>query len=189
MHAIEYFTTDKKKEITKIAEEWAYYNVDPYENESRSYHGNMKIHDDIICDSYEDAIEKIQQLDNGWYDDHAVRYRDTDSLKPTKAMNQIEERKAKITIDKNEYMYNHSVQSRKSEFIGCPKCKSKLAREHLKSERCPVCGAELRPEYVIERLKKYDSDYETLSKKYKELAKKRKESCPIRWCFKAEVHC
>lgn len=188
-HAIEYFTTDNRKYIMKMAEEWASYNVDRQENPNGDYHGKMTIHDNIICKSYEDAVEKIQQLDNGWYDDHAVQYRDIDSLKPTKTMNQIEERKAKLIADKFDYMEKHSVKARKSEFIGCPKCKSKLAREHLLSERCPLCGEELRPDYVVERIKKYDEDYNELFKKYRNLAEKRKESCPIKWCFKVEVHC
>lgn len=44
--------------------------------ESCSYHGNMTIHKDIICKSREEAEETIKKLDNGWYDDHAVRYKD-----------------------------------------------------------------------------------------------------------------
>jgi hypothetical protein len=50
-------------------------------------------------------------------------------------------------------------------------------------------GEELRPDYVVERIKKYDEDYNELCKKYRNIAEKRKESCPIRWCFKVEVHC
>ena len=48
-----------------------------------SYHGNMTIHDDIICNSYEDAKEKIDSLDKGFYDDHAVKYYESKPLKET----------------------------------------------------------------------------------------------------------
>lgn len=44
--------------------------------ESSSYHGNMTIHNDIICKNREEAEREIERLDKGWYDDHAIRYKD-----------------------------------------------------------------------------------------------------------------
>ena len=44
--------------------------------ESGKYHGNMKFHRDIICKNYDEAVEKIKELDNGWYDDHTVFFKD-----------------------------------------------------------------------------------------------------------------
>ena len=43
--------------------------------ESSGYHGNMTIHKDIICKNRDEAMQMIQRLDRGWYDDHAVRYK------------------------------------------------------------------------------------------------------------------
>ena len=76
MHIIDYIAVDKKKDIMPTAFEFAYWNVDEYENPSRSYHGRMTIHDDIICPNREEAVKRIEKLDNGWYDDHAVKYKD-----------------------------------------------------------------------------------------------------------------
>ena len=45
------------------------------EEESSGYHGNIKFHRDIICKSEEEAKEIIDKLDKGWYDDHAVFYK------------------------------------------------------------------------------------------------------------------
>jgi ssDNA-binding Zn-finger/Zn-ribbon topoisomerase 1 len=188
-HAIDYFTTDKRDEIYAIAEEYASYTVDRQENPSGHYHGNMTIHDNIVCDSYEDAVAKIDELDDGFYDDHAVKYKDKDSLKPTKAMMAIEEKKAKLVQDRLEYEEKHSIKARKSEFVGCPKCKSRISVKHIRGERCPVCGEELRAQYVLDRIEKYHDDYKTLCDKYQDIVNKRKEKCPIRWCFKVEVHC
>ena len=188
-HAIEYFSVADRKEIMQTAEEFAYYNVDRQENPSGSYHGMMTIHDDIICESYEDAIAKIDSLDSGFYDDHAVRYKDKDALKPTKQMLAEKARAEKIANDRYEYMDKHSILNRKAKFVGCKKCESKLAVEHLKSNSCPVCGAELRADYIVERLKKYDADYKKSLQKYQELKKKQTGKCPIRWAFKVEVHC
>lgn len=188
-HAIQYFTTEKKKEILSIAEEFAYYNVDRQENPTGSYHGRMTIHDDIICDSYNDAVSKIDMLDRGFYDDHAVRYKDKDSLPPTKSMQTLKERMNKNRADKKEYAEQHSVGNRKSAFVGCPKCESKLVTKYLRSERCPLCGSELRAEYIINRLNKYDEDYKKMELKYQKMVKERKGKCKTKWLFKVEVHC
>lgn len=188
-HAIEYFSVSDRKEIMQTAEEFAYYNVDRQENPSGDYHGTMTIHDDIICESYEDAIAKIDSLDRGFYDDHAVRYKDKSALKPTKQMEALKARMMKNIENGRGYADEHSVKRRKSEFAGCKKCGSKIAIKHMRTERCPVCGNDLRPEYVIERLKKYNVDLEKMRKQYAELEKNQKGKCPIRWAFKVEVHC
>ena len=44
--------------------------------ESSGYHGNMTIHKDTICKNRAEAERFIERHDNGWYSDHAVRYRD-----------------------------------------------------------------------------------------------------------------
>ena len=75
-HAIDYITVNNKKDILPAAEEFAYWNVDEGENPSRSYHGNLRVHDDYVADNYEEAEERINRLDRGWYDDHAVKYKD-----------------------------------------------------------------------------------------------------------------
>lgn len=188
-HAIEYFTTDKRSEIMAIAEEFAWCNVDRQENHSGSYHGRMTIHDNIICESYDDAMKKIEELDRGWYDDHAVQFKDKSKLKPTKQMESMIAKVLKCKADRETYLNSHSVRMHKSEFIGCKNCGSKLARNYLKSETCPVCRKDLRAEYIIERLKKYDDDIEQINNKIIELQKKQTGKCPTKWLFKVEVHC
>lgn len=153
MHAVEYFTVANKSDIMRTADEYAYYNTDRGENPSGDYHGQMTIHDDIICESYEDAVETIDRLDRGFYDDHAVRYKDKSALKPTKQMEAIRAKCDKNIEDRNAYAEAHSPQARKSEFAGCKKCGSKISLKHLRGNKCPVCGSDLRAEYVIERLK------------------------------------
>ena len=188
-HAINYYTTDDRKEIMTIAEEFAYWNVDEQENPSRSYHGNMHIHDDIVCESYDDAMKKIDDLDRGWYDDHAVRYKDKDSLKPNKTMVDLKKRIEKNRRDSMEYSKEHSIKNRKSAYVGCTKCGSKISVEYLHGEECPVCGKDLRADYIIDRLNKYDKDWNDLRAKYRDAVKSRKEKCAVKWLIKVEVHC
>lgn len=98
-------------------------------------------------------------------------------------------RMEKNRADCREYEDKHSVKNKKAEFVSCPECLSKIRRCRLRSERCPMCGKDLRADYILERIKKYDQDLNELSDKYNEIVKNRKEKCPIRWAFKVEVHC
>lgn len=74
-HAIRHLTYRKTattpKQILKSINGWAY---DPME--TSRYHGNLKFHEKPVYKSREDAEKAIERLDNGWYDDHAVLYRD-----------------------------------------------------------------------------------------------------------------
>lgn len=73
-HAIGYRTyhcSTSEKQILKELNSFAY---DP--QETSGYHGNLKFHRDIVCKNEQEAREKIEQLDKGWYDDHAVFFKD-----------------------------------------------------------------------------------------------------------------
>ena len=68
---LDYHCSVSEKAILKDLNRFAY---DP--EETSGYHGNLKFHRDIICQTREEAIEKIKGLDKGWYDDHAIFYKD-----------------------------------------------------------------------------------------------------------------
>lgn len=73
-HAIrhlDYHCSVSKTQILKDINSFAY---DP--QESSGYHGGLVFHDDIVCKTREEAMEKLASLDRGWYDDHAVFYKD-----------------------------------------------------------------------------------------------------------------
>lgn len=72
-HAIRhlvYHCSVSEKRILKDLNAFAY---DPQERSN--YHGNLKFHRDIICKSEEEAYNKLQELDKGSYDDHAVFFK------------------------------------------------------------------------------------------------------------------
>lgn len=66
-----YHCSTSEKQILKDLNSFAY---DP--QETSGYHGNLKFHRDIVCKNEAEAYEKIEQLDKGWYDDHAVMFWD-----------------------------------------------------------------------------------------------------------------
>ena len=173
----------------RAAERFASRNVDREENPSGSYHGNMHIHDSPICESWEDAKGRIEGWDTGWYSDHAVQYKDKSSLKPTKAMEALQEKHKKLIYARDTYKKEHSLKNRKSELVGCKKCGSKVAVAYIGSHYCPVCGKDLWADYILERIKKYNADIKSVEEQMNEMKKKQTGKCPIKWLVKVEVHC
>ena len=73
-HAIrhlEYHCSTSEKAILKDLNTFAY---DP--QETCGYHGNMTFHREPVYKNREEAAAAIEKLDRGWYDDHAVMFRD-----------------------------------------------------------------------------------------------------------------
>lgn len=145
---------------------------------------------DAVCESYEDAEEYIKAHDKGWYDQLAVKYKEYPTTKETQTQKELEERCIKLEDMRNEYIKEHSIKNRKSEFIGCPNCGSKIKVSFLRTEYCPVCKTDLRPKSTIDKIKKYD---ERIKAAYKQLDENRRKSAmkykpKIRWLVKIEYH-
>ena len=73
-HAIrflDYHCSTSENAILREINSFAY---DP--QETCGYHGNMTFHKEPVYKTREEAAAAIEKLDRGWYDDHAVRYRD-----------------------------------------------------------------------------------------------------------------
>ena len=74
-HCIGYLEYRKSKiSPRKIMAELNGFAYDP--QETSGYHGNLKFHDSPVYKSRKDAEEAIKKMDRGWYDDHAVLYKD-----------------------------------------------------------------------------------------------------------------
>ena len=74
MHNINYTVyhcSKSEKQILKDLNTWAY---DP--QESSGYHGNMHFHRDLVFKNQDEAQAAIEKMDKGWYDDHAVMFKD-----------------------------------------------------------------------------------------------------------------
>lgn len=66
-----YHCSVSEKAILKDLNSFAF---DP--QESMGYHGGLKFHRDIVCKNKEEAYQAITELDQGYYDDHAVFFKD-----------------------------------------------------------------------------------------------------------------
>ena len=141
----------------------------------------------------QDAEDAIGRMDKGFYDDHAVLYYDVDSLKPTAVMNNIKTRHDE-TMMKRETLIASSRDwaGRKSKYVSCEHCGSKLNIERRRSiftYTCPLCRNDLRSETVRNRIKAYDENIKELRGKYVKEMKKLKSKAAVKWLVKMEVHC
>ena len=73
-HAIrhlDYHCSTSEKAILEEINSFAYDS-----QETMGYHGDLTFHREPVYKNRDEALKAIEKLDKGWYNDHAVRYRD-----------------------------------------------------------------------------------------------------------------
>lgn len=106
------------------------------------------MHEDHVFETRGDA-ERFLEKYEGKYDDHAVLFRNTDriALKKSAEETKLEERLNRLKAELSAIEGGAAISNRKSAFIGCPSCGSKLERVGLYSKFgnvCPICSTDLR---------------------------------------------
>lgn len=197
-HSVQYYTVEVSKgqkgkdHIESIA------NQDAIEQGDYNSSLNSEIRwiDNIYADE-EDAEKGIEKHDNGWYDQLAVKYKKHEGAKKTKAIENMEKRLEKYRNDLIDYKTKNSVSNRKSQFVGCGKCESKINKEYIESRTnlwtwniCPLCNNELSSQTVLQAIKSKEERIkeaeERLHKLIKENNKKGKHT--LMWLIKTEFH-
>lgn len=139
-----------------------------------------------VCKNYKEAEKWIEQNDKGWYDQLAVKYYspiDTKTAKLDELDKKIREA-YKVFDERNGVCY---PKTRTSEFIGCGKCKSRMASKYLSGNFCPVCHTDLRPETMIKSIEAARTKWENAQKNRAEYVDKHSKK-EIRWLVKIEYH-
>ena len=194
-HSICYQTFAKdttEKQLREAGHQYALRNADREENPFGVYDNRLTIHRDKVYESEETAKEAIASFDNGWYDDHAVLFRDLSTIQNDAMDKKISEIEIKITEllrERMEYGEQHSVKTFKSKQVGCAKCASKLTIEYLHGERCPVCNHDLRGKTTLDTLARYDERIRQQREKQETIRKQYASKAQVRMLCKFEVHC
>lgn len=151
------------------------------------YYGPMHWHDEVSpLKNREEAEKWIRAHDKGFYDDHAVRYYDYSRLKDTKKITELKAKAAALAKEKAEYIAKHSVKNLKANLITCPVCGSKLSRERLRTESCPLCYTDLRSKTTLDGIKRYEERTANVWKQVQ--VEQQKGKGEIRWLIKYEYH-
>lgn len=133
---------------------------------------------------YSDAGGKYYRNKN-----FGVRYYSREDKKKTKKMQDLERRISETEGKMAKYIAEHSVSTFKAEFIGCPECKSKIAKRFIPStNKCPLCGADLRSETTIKILNGYKQKIKELNKLLETEIKKNQKKGEVYWLISAQLY-
>jgi len=159
--------------------------------EGGAYHHKLTWHDDKVYQTRSEAEDAIDRFDNGWYDDHAVLFKNVGKVGATKKMEDLRRRIDETARKKSELMVSAHCKAKKSAYTSCPKCGSKLANKYIRNDnRCPLCGESLYSDTVKARIKGYDEKRMALSKQLDKLGaeQERRAKGDICWLIKYEYH-
>lgn len=191
MHEIRHLTYDGKldfKTIMKYADE-EYYNGCEYHNHLDSL---RQINKNGVYNSYDDAREAIEKADDNWYDQIACKYYHYPNLVYSKKYLGIEERLKEW--NKKLYTLQDTIHYKnvKASFISCPKCNSKINKEFIRSNFCPVCRNDMRPKTTLDTIKRYEEIILNLridlNNELRHLQEKQRKNAKIMWLVKIEYH-
>lgn len=188
MHNIEHRTCPLKCDRKKVeAEINKYVSQKTWEEGGGGLVNPIRWLDMAPYASYEEAEAAIRRLDSGWYDSLAVRYemhhQPGDSAKFTELRNKLNEA-YKEYERRDRILYAETVTSN---LITCRVCGSKLARTYLKTNMCPVCRSEIRPDHMLKSVSVAEERWHRAQKAVEDYEKKhgKKEIC---WLIKFEYH-
>lgn len=191
MHQIEFLTFDKdmdKKQISTYCDNRA-------RTEENDYTGGLPYaiewkENRTPFDSYDDAYEYLEEnYCDGNYEQVAVLYRDLNTVKETK---RVKDLKNRIRDLHNKYqLLNSKIHYKdvKSALISCKKCNSKINKDYLNSNFCPIFHTDLRPDSTKQRLENMQKNIKNLQKELQKEKLKQKDKAKIKWLVKIEYHC
>ena len=142
-----------------------------------------------VFDNINEAHAYIDNHDKGWYDGIAVKFLDYTGVSATKKITEYEAKIAELVHKKKEYIKAHSVHTQKAAYIGCAECGSKLNKDKLRGEHCPLCGKDLRADTTLERINSFDVRVSELNVKIADERKKQKAKATVKYLVKYEYHC
>lgn len=192
MHNIEHYEYPIAKKQTAIESELnAHVKRKTWEEGGGGLYGSIRWHDEV-CDDYASAMDFISRHDKGWYDQLAVKFRRFDKPLNSKRLDEL---KAQLreTSDKQRELENKVAFTEfKAQYISCKKCGSKLNKDYIKSNFCPMCRNDMRSDTTKNAIAKLKEKYETLvaavREEEKKLAQKKAKDAKVYWLVKIEYH-
>ena len=150
---------------------------------------------DKVLPDYESALAYIQEVDNGWYDQIAVKFKQAEAVKPTKKLQEMNMRLRELQQEYEIASKKVVAADFKSDFVGCKNCGSKINREYIKSNACPVCKFDMRSDTtknnltrMKERIVKLRNEIKEEESKLKAKQVSKDKKAPVYWLVKIEYH-
>ena len=189
MHNIEYFSYEEN-----IKRDWVQQKLDHYvaqEDWQEGCKGLARpirwLEDGGICEDMDAAEAFITAHDRGNYDQLAVRYYLHIEPKDSKALQALKDRHFRAFQRWKDMLAELWASGLKADYVGCRACGSKLKREYIKSNFCPVCHCDLRPNTMLATIKKAKDAAGKADKTVAEYIKKHGTK-KVSWLVKIEYH-
>lgn len=186
-HAIEFFSFPEKTNRKEMIGE-----INHYLNEEGAYlYNSIKFIDKTLPD-YDSAVDYISSIDNGNYNQLAVKFVHFDMKTMTsKRLVDLESKYKEAQNNLRVFASKVVAKDFKSELVGCRHCGSKINKKYLGSNYCPVCRGDMRSDTLLGRQKAMEEKVKKLEEQIRQerinLANKKK-SKDIWWVIKIEYH-
>lgn len=152
--------------------------------------------DNRVFDSYEEAMQWVKDYQRSrYYAQVAVKYKTDVEFKKSAKLTALEKRAENARHEYYKLDNANHFKNHKSKLIECKHCESKLAVSYIRertSNRCPVCGHDLRPQSTLDRIKALQTKAKALEEESTALFRKEREKhlskAEVRWLVRIEYH-
>lgn len=137
---------------------------------------------DSICKNYDDASASLKTIVNSKYDAFAIRYLKVAKIRRSKELEELEQKYNTVFGELRKLSEMNYVKGLKINYITCKNCGSKLKKEYVYRDYCPLCGECLLPKSYQYKLKRTETKLRQIEEeKRKEEEKLRMESHKVEW--------
>lgn len=190
MHNISYYTYPEKCNKKEVEEELnAHVARQTYQEGGHGLDSPIRWLNMEPLPDYDAAVKAIESHDRGWYDQLAVRYRELPANVSSKKIEELKNKAAEVYQTLMQLEKKVAAKDFKAQLVSCKKCGSKLNKDYLNSNFCPLCRADMRSDTMQKRLatlrKRHQELQEALRKEQAALAAKKGK---VMWLVKIEYH-
>ena len=190
MHNIEYYTYPENCTKKKVESELnTYVTQQTYQEGGHGLDRPIRWLNVGPLPDYDAAVAAIKSYDRGWYDQLAVRYRELPANVSNKKIEELKNKIAETYKTLSSLDREVAVKNFKAQLVTCKKCGSKLNKDYLNSNFCPLCRTDMRSDTTQKRIaalrQKHQELQEVLRKEQAALAAKKGK---VMWLVKIEYH-
>lgn len=188
MHNIEYYEYPENVNQKKVQMELDHHvAMEDYQEGCSGLNGDIRWLNRLgVAKDRDDAERLIKLNDRGWYDQLAVMFYHPIRTQANQRLKTLDERENNA---RQAYNAKNGVwaESLKAEFVGCRHCGSKLKRELIHTNICPVCRKDLRPDTTLAQVKAAELKWKKAQAEHNSyrIDHSKKE---VRWLVKIEYH-